>query len=62
MMEQETKEEAMAEHCQQVTVCLRPSQLDDLRKLAEQEDRSLSQLLRVLVARGLRAEYEPVEE
>jgi len=41
-----------------VTINLNPSQLSDLRQLARQEERSLSAQLRLLISRGLRAEYE----
>jgi hypothetical protein len=50
----------MAEHQyrEPVTIFFRPEMLADLRKLAAEEERSLSAQLRLLVARGLRAEYE----
>jgi hypothetical protein len=41
-----------------VTIWFEPAPLSDLRKLAVQEERSLSAQLRLLVARGLAAEYE----
>jgi hypothetical protein len=44
-----------------VTIWFKPPQLSDLRRLAEQEERSLSAQLRLLVARGLAAEYEENE-
>jgi hypothetical protein len=42
-----------------VTINFPAAQVEDLRRLAEQESRSLSQQVRHLVARGLEAEFEP---
>ena len=54
--------EHRAPHRMPVTINFEPSQLADLRRLALQEERSLSAQLRLLVARGLAAEYEPEGE
>ena len=48
----------MSERRESVTVNFRPEQLADLRKLAEQEERTLSAQVRHLVARGREATYE----
>ena len=48
----------MSERREPVTVNFRPEQLADLRKLADQEERTLSAQVRHLVARGLEATYE----
>jgi hypothetical protein len=51
-------EDTMAERTAPVTVNFKPEQLAELRELAEQEHRSLSQQVQHLVARGLEVEYE----
>jgi hypothetical protein len=56
------QEDAMAEHTAAVTVSFKPEQLEELRALASEENRSLAQQVRHLVARGLAAEYEPEGE
>jgi hypothetical protein len=54
-------ERTMSERRQPITVNFKSEQLADLRRLADQEDRTLAQQVRHLVARGLEVEYEPEE-
>jgi hypothetical protein len=50
--------ERRSERREPVTVNFKREQLADLRRLADQEDRSLAQQVRHLVAKGLEATYE----
>ena len=52
----------MAERREPVTINFKSEQLADLRRLADQEDRTLAQQVRHLVSLGLAAEYEPEGE
>jgi hypothetical protein len=47
-----------AERTAGVTVMFKPEQLEELRELAEAENRSLSRQIQHLVARGMEVEYE----
>jgi hypothetical protein len=52
----------MAERTAPVTVNFKPEQLAELRELAAQEHRSLSQQVLHLVSRGMELEYEQAAE
>jgi hypothetical protein len=55
---QQSMERAMSERREPVTVNFKREQLTNLRQLADQENRTLAQQVRHLVAKGLEAEYE----
>ena len=49
-------------HRTPVTIWFEPAPLSDLRRLAVEEERSLSAQLRLLISRGLEAIYEETPE
>jgi hypothetical protein len=62
IVEQHSTERAMAERREPVTINFKREQLADLRRLADQEDRSLAQQVRHLVMLGLAVEYDEPEQ